>query len=777
MEDTLSVRIVTVDWTVHAIDPDNRVPLPWSGDRRLAPTRSPEIRVFGSAAGARQPVCLHIHGFYPYLLIDVDDIDQGAPDLDLLCSCLHDAMSASATTPPVIYSAELVKRRPVYGYCRRMRSMARISLTDPSSMKAVAALLRSGTLFNGHRFLVQHAHVPYTLQFFIEHLLYGMDWLHLRRADCRYRDGVDLPGGTLSPIARVASEKILEIDVDADSILNPYDAVPEGLTVPSLASVWKDLGLSSQLHEQELTARVDHYAPSGPEAAARARLQALLQEAASLEAPPGSQPLSLSQMALSQAASVDVNDGEVLPPQEPVDSDEDLLTAMNRNKFGGGNATSEDEAVESDLGDMIAGDQPSGLSQLEQACNEIDRKDRRRSLRVEPRIDGVRMDRSGRYPQYRFRLSSPPVESGKPYRWLTEAYVLDHWPHLISEFNAHNNQGADTEMHVADADVDEPADEGRLETDDHEVKEADVDVEELPEDDHVPEMPCSVSGSQVSGDAGIILAQRPFFSDSSHRDRELAELHRSGRLPSDVVDELFPVNGRNAIPMPGRFMQPRDDPPAAPDIVRSGRKGVAVAAGHIDSSGRKVFAAANNVVSQFGSQGSSSAAAEVQQASPTSLPSSEPHALSHVVQNVVVACIETLLSCRGTLEPAPEYDPVIAIVIRIERDDGGRVPAVVLVNRESLSDVGAPIHVPLQVGYDPSAVRLVEVPTEADLLDRFVAEIRDIDPDFIVAYEIQKQSLGYLDERWSALKRPTPLLHEISRVALAKPRAAFNDEW
>lgn len=48
----------------------------------------------------------------------------------------------------------------------------------------------------------------------------------------------------------------------------------------------------------------------------------------------------------------------------------------------------------------------------------------------------------------------------------------------------------------------------------------------------------------------------------------------------------------------------------------------------------------------------------------------------------------------------------------------------------------------------------VDVANESELFHSFIALIREVDPDILVGFEVQKQSIGYLIDRYDAAVRP-----------------------
>lgn len=143
---------------------------------------------------------------------------------------------------------------------------------------------------------------------------------------------------------------------------------------------------------------------------------------------------------------------------------------------------------------------------------------------------------------------------------------------------------------------------------------------------------------------------------------------------------------------------------------------------------------------------------------------------------VIAPCLPAKLGCR--------YDAVRCIVMVVMEDseelgDGGDLGTRILVYEPlngggggggaALS--GSPRGVGLPPDRWPETFR-----EEAALLEAFMQAVVDLDPDVVVGYDLQKESLGFLAERAQALD--VNLLRRISRTpGVPSVRERMDDEW
>lgn len=81
----------------------------------------------------------------------------------------------------VVKQLAVVQKYLFYGYHPTPVNVIRVKLYDPRKLPRVLAVLQSGVVLQT-AFQAYEAHVPYLLQFFMDHNLYGMGFMHLAHA-------------------------------------------------------------------------------------------------------------------------------------------------------------------------------------------------------------------------------------------------------------------------------------------------------------------------------------------------------------------------------------------------------------------------------------------------------------------------------------------------------------------------------------------------------------------------------------------------------------------
>lgn len=258
-----SLRIVTVDHYLAA-----PVPRLDPGFSRLGGWevwKVPVIRIFGVTSGG-QKACLHVHGVFPYLCVPFDEdsgerADKFAPmlasELDLL---LNTAAGRAASRQHHVHHVEAFRGTPLYGFHNKERTFLKIYLYNPYSVKKVADLLLSGMVLK--KVMQPHeAHIPFALQFLIDHNLHGMSFVNVGKFKFR-RANLDLDSSKL-PVRNSRSDTHvwvlrdmppdmfldlqvqkqttceLELDCSSEDIVNPRDA-DKGEMNPGLSALWRD---------------------------------------------------------------------------------------------------------------------------------------------------------------------------------------------------------------------------------------------------------------------------------------------------------------------------------------------------------------------------------------------------------------------------------------------------------------------------------------------------------------------------------------------------------
>jgi DNA polymerase zeta len=175
-----------------------------------------------------------------------------------------------------------------------------------------------------------------------------------------------------------------------------------------------------------------------------------------------------------------------------------------------------------------------------------------------------------------------------------------------------------------------------------------------------------------------------------------------------------------------------------------------------------------------GAQARNSAPAVAAHGSRTAVPGKGNH--------LTILSVEILADCRGKLLPDPKYDPVLAVALTVwydHEDVSGNKFETRLIVPDACG------HAPLATGPDtppipqPSAAtldaQLDRVPDEAALLDAVLQAIRALDPDVIVAFDIMRGSIGYLEARARELDVRPPFLRQLGRCP-RHPGAAPPDQ-
>ncbi len=187
-----------------------------------AQPRLPVIRVYGVTKHTGQKIAVHVHNVLPYFFVPLPEVQRSMAFLGAVPweegRCLeehfglvfwkaldgalelHHSMAGSnggdggdGRQPwrARVAGVQVVKAVPFYGYHRHEALWLKISTYDPADVKRAARLVGSGAVL-GMKFQPHESHVPYLLQFKIDHNLYGMDWLKLS-GGCYRGDG--LPTG------------------------------------------------------------------------------------------------------------------------------------------------------------------------------------------------------------------------------------------------------------------------------------------------------------------------------------------------------------------------------------------------------------------------------------------------------------------------------------------------------------------------------------------------------------------------------------------------------
>ncbi|XP_077539629.1 uncharacterized protein LOC144152269 isoform X3 [Haemaphysalis longicornis] len=222
----------------------------------------PVIRIFGITP-AGQKACLHVHGAMPYLTVPCTEPRPErfavvlASEIDLL---LNTAAGRATSMHRHVHHVSVIRATPLYGFHDREQTFLRIFLYNPLHVAKVSELLLSGLVLK--RVMQPHeAHVPFTLQFMVDHNLHGMglvrvDPFKFRRPTCWKPSGGGEGGGarhsgtagrlwdlhSLPPelFGDLEKQAVCELELDccARDILNAQET--EAALNPGLAALWQE---------------------------------------------------------------------------------------------------------------------------------------------------------------------------------------------------------------------------------------------------------------------------------------------------------------------------------------------------------------------------------------------------------------------------------------------------------------------------------------------------------------------------------------------------------
>ncbi|XP_063709325.1 DNA polymerase zeta catalytic subunit [Culicoides brevitarsis] len=243
MEKTVeAIRIVTMDY--YLTKPIQNLDSCFSELQNTVIKSVPIIRVFGSNKFG-QKVCAHIHGVYPYLYVPFDDnnVENHTSYVQQLANSLDKAINISfgkmMSTRQYVYKILLVKGIPFYGFHNTDMHFLKIYLFNPGLVRRVANLLLSGAIMN-RSFQPHESHIPYILQFMIDHNLYGMSQLYVPEQLLLHRSSNK---SEESHIPQKLTQSAIEFDIMAIHILNRallYQKTDTNCVNPGIASLWED---------------------------------------------------------------------------------------------------------------------------------------------------------------------------------------------------------------------------------------------------------------------------------------------------------------------------------------------------------------------------------------------------------------------------------------------------------------------------------------------------------------------------------------------------------
>ncbi|KAG1708451.1 DNA polymerase zeta catalytic subunit [Nymphon striatum] len=192
-----SVRLVTADYYLSA--PIRGLDVCYSDFRGTQVTKVPVIRIFGTTPRG-QKTCLHIHGVFPYILVDYNGQEDDAEKFSRMLAISIDkainiALGSANSSTQHVFKITVVSGVPFYGYHNKEQIFFRIYFYNPNIIRKALELLQNGAVMN-QVFQPHEAHAPFLLQMFIDFNLFGMSMVNLKNVKFRGR-----PESTITEIS------------------------------------------------------------------------------------------------------------------------------------------------------------------------------------------------------------------------------------------------------------------------------------------------------------------------------------------------------------------------------------------------------------------------------------------------------------------------------------------------------------------------------------------------------------------------------------------------
>ncbi|KAF8359140.1 rev-3, partial [Pristionchus pacificus] len=246
---SLSVRNVIMEMS---IEERSIAPLPSISNR------VPVFHIFGSLPTGEK-ACLHVHGVLPYIMLRVGgaySIEMSGAIENRINNLIKNELEKEGidqkSSKGFVVSTEKIVGRSIYGFHPSDEDFVKIRFASPFYSSRAASSLSS---ISSPLLQPFDAHVPFHLQFAIDHSIFGMDFVSVRNARFRLKrsrcDDDDLFGtysveavmrdpNLLSPLSPQTSSHI-EVDVLAEDIINhELHANNEYSMNPGIEYIWKD---------------------------------------------------------------------------------------------------------------------------------------------------------------------------------------------------------------------------------------------------------------------------------------------------------------------------------------------------------------------------------------------------------------------------------------------------------------------------------------------------------------------------------------------------------
>ncbi|VDN24585.1 unnamed protein product, partial [Gongylonema pulchrum] len=221
-----------------------------------------------ATAGARVPIirqkcCVNVHGVFPYIIVRTGTHFTPEFARTLRARFVRIVMENNRRhrfNPDfAIYEIRPLLAKSLYGYHKNNENFVQILFYNPFYLKIAADCLQMEVRKNAI-FQVYESHVPYILQFFIDHSIFGMDLVHFDTVKFRVHPQRNFNAISLvfcsmellSPLLP-SSTVAVECDVWATDISNALlHSVAEISPNPGLNYIWKDEQRRCQKKGEEL---------------------------------------------------------------------------------------------------------------------------------------------------------------------------------------------------------------------------------------------------------------------------------------------------------------------------------------------------------------------------------------------------------------------------------------------------------------------------------------------------------------------------------------------
>ncbi|KAI3948071.1 hypothetical protein MKX01_014670 [Papaver californicum] len=239
-----SVRIVSID---HYMSPPiTDLDISYSSFQGGVVNEVPVIRIYGSTP-AGQKTCLHVHRALPYLYISCSDISLETPGEGVY----------AGNRRQHVHGCNLVRARKFYGYHPTEELFVKIYLYYPHEVARVAKLLLDGAVLD-KSFQPYESHIPYLLQFMVDHNLCGMGQLHVSKVKFRHSlpDGFTLKRDHSSDQSQNVTEKITSASANFEMWPYPmeqygsFDKGPDLIKRQSICQLEGDAIVDEILNQQ-----------------------------------------------------------------------------------------------------------------------------------------------------------------------------------------------------------------------------------------------------------------------------------------------------------------------------------------------------------------------------------------------------------------------------------------------------------------------------------------------------------------------------------------------